>query len=148
MSKNKSLRTFQIEVSAWNKFRMKAGSKGKSASSILVELVNNYINSTPDQVDNTATNYITYIDEKIDELRNELLTVIEELKLDISKITANNYITSISNVQTDVTPANEIEVEQNKDEKELVNCSNTSAKIGILSGAALMVLRSLLFSAR
>ena len=138
MAKNKSLRTFQIEDSVWNKFRMKAGSKGKSASSVLVELVNNYITSTPDQIDNTGTNYITYIDNKVDELRNELLTVIEELKLDISNIKSNSYITYISNSETDLTPGNEIEVELNKDEKELVTSSNT-AKIGILSGAALMV---------
>ena len=50
MAKNKSLRTFQIEDSTWNQFRMKAGSKGKSASSVLVELVNNYITSTPEQI--------------------------------------------------------------------------------------------------
>ena len=136
--KNKSLRTFQIEDSVWNQFRMKAGSTGKSASSVLVELVNNYINSTPDQIDNTATNYITYIDDQIDELRSELLGVIEELKLDRANITGKNYITSISNRQTGITPINETEVEQSKDEKELVASSNT-AKIGILSGAALMV---------
>ena len=118
MAKNKSLRTFQIEDSVWNKFKRKAGGKGKSASSVLVELVNNYINSTPDQIDNTATNYITYINKKIDELRNELLTVIEELKLDISNITDNNYINYINNIETDITATNEI---------------------GILSGAALMV---------
>ena len=134
MSKNKSLRTFQIEDSVWNKFKRKAGSEGKSASSVLVELVNNYITNNPDMIDNTATNYITYIDNKIDELRNELLTVIEELKLDISNITANDYITSISDIGNDVKPVNEIEVEENKDKKELVK-----AKIGILSGAGLMV---------
>ena len=139
MTKNKSLRTFQIEDNVWNQFRMKAGSKGKSASSVLVELVNNYIASTPHEINNTGTSYITYIDNKVDELRNELLTVIEELKLDISNIKSNDYITSISDSETDLTPANEIEVELNKDEKELVNCSNTSAKIGVLSGAALMV---------
>ena len=136
--KNKSLRTFQIEDSAWNQFKRKAGSTGKSASSVLVELVNNYINSIPDQIDNTATNYITYIDDQIDELRSELLGVIEELKLDRADITGKNYITSISNRQTGITPINETEVEQSKDEKELVASSNT-AKIGILSGAALMV---------
>ena len=59
MAKNKSLRTFQIEDSVWNQFKKKAGSTGKSASSVLVELVNNYINSNPDQIDNTGTNYIT-----------------------------------------------------------------------------------------
>ena len=113
MAKNKSLRTFQIEDSVWNKFRMKAGSKGKSASSVLVELVNNYITSTPDQIDNTDTNYITYINNKVDELRKELLTVIEELKLDRANITGNNYINSISDIKTDTTPSNETEVEQN-----------------------------------
>ena len=46
MAKNKSLRTFQIEDSVWNQFKMKAGSKGKSASSVLVELVNIYITGT------------------------------------------------------------------------------------------------------
>ena len=139
MAKNKSLRTFQIEDSVWNKFRMKAGSKGKSASSVLVELVNSYINSTPEQIDNTATNYITYIDNKVDELRKELLTVIEELKLDISNIKDNNYITYISNLETDLTATNEIEVEEDKNEQEFVTDFNTSAKIGVLSGAALMV---------
>ena len=81
---------------------MKAGSRGKSASSVLVELVNNYINSTPDQIHNTANNYITYIDKKIDELRKELLTVIEELKLNRADITGNTYISYISNAQTDI----------------------------------------------
>ena len=118
MAKNKSLRTFQIEDSVWNKLRMKAGSKGKSASSVLVELVNSYITSTPDQIDNTVNNYITYIDSKVDELRKELLTVIEELKLDISNITAKSYINDITDRESDLTPTNEIE---------------------ILSGAALMV---------
>ncbi len=135
MVKNKSLRTFQIEDSVWNKFKMKAGSTGKSASSVLVELVNNYITSTPDQIDNTATNYITYIDEKIDELRTELLGVIEELKLDRAKIIDSSYISYINNIRT----TNEIEVEENKDEKELVTSSDSKPKIGILSGAALMV---------
>ena len=102
IAKNKSLPTFQIEDSVWNQFRMKAGSKGKSASSVLVELVNIYINSNPYQIDNTGTNYITYIINKIDELRNELLTVIEELKLDRANIRDNNYITYISNAQTDM----------------------------------------------
>ena len=32
MFKNKSLRTFQIEDSVWNQFKMKAGTTGKSAS--------------------------------------------------------------------------------------------------------------------
>ena len=137
MTKNKSLRTFQIEDSVWNQFRMKAGSKGKSASSVLVELVNNYITSTPEQINDTANNYINYINNKVDELRKELLTVIEELKLDISNITDNNYITSINNAQSDVIPTNEIEVEE-KNEKELITSSNKT-KIGILTGAALMV---------
>ena len=118
MTKNKSLRTFQIEDSVWNKFKKKAGSKGKSASSVLVELVNNYINSTPDQIDNTGTNYITYIDNKVAQLRKELLAVIEQLKLDRANITAKSYINNISDRETDLTPTNEI---------------------GILSGAALMV---------
>ena len=134
MTKNKSLRTFQIEDSVWNQFKMKAGSTGKSASSVLVELVNNYIASTPDEINNTGINYITYIDNKIDELRNELLTVIEEVKLNISNIRAKNYITYINDIKTDITATNETEVEDNKDEKELVK-----AKIGILSGATLMV---------
>ena len=137
MAKNKSLRTFQIEDSVWNQFKRKAGSTGKSASSVLVELVNNYINSIPDEINDTANNYITYINNKVDEVRKELLTVIEELKLDISNITDNNYITSISNLETDLTATNEIEVEE-KNEKELVTSSNKT-KIGILSGAALMV---------
>ena len=118
MAKNKSLRTFQIEDRVWNQFRMKAGSKGKSASSVLVELVNSYINSTPDQIDNIANSYITYIDNKVDELRKELLTVIEELKLDISNIKAKTYINDISDRETDITATNEI---------------------GVLTGAALMV---------
>ena len=138
MSENKSLRTFQIEDSVWNKFKRKAGSTGKSASSVLVELVNNYINSTPDQIDNTATNYITYINNKVDELRKELLTVIEELKIDRANIIDNSYITSISNIKTDIRASNKIEVEQSEDEKELATSTDT-AKIGILSGSALMV---------
>ena len=145
--KNKSLRTFQIEDSLWNKFKMKAGSTGKSASSVLVELVNNYITSTPDQIDNTATNYINYIDKKIDELRNELLTVIEQLKLDRLNITENNYITSIIDAKTDgiTYKPSENELKEDKPErnKQSVKAnegdSGVRAKIEILSGSALMV---------